>query len=479
MNPWWEGEKPPPTPTTRRHLVRQIHRRLDARLAPILVVRGPRQIGKSTAQVQVIDDLLARGVSPRHIFRIQFDDLKAIAALGDQPILRLIDWYEHELLGARINRVAREGGEIYLFLDEVQNLSHWDVQLKFLVDQTRVQVVVTGSSALRIERGRDSLAGRINTLEAGTLTLTEIASFRGIPLGDPLLVENGLDSLAQQETWTRLRQLGRERAAARDEAFRAFAARGGYPLVHHRADVAWAMVADQLNETVIKRVIEHDLRLGDVGRKRDSKLLEELYRLACRYAGQAPSVELLVRETQRVLSANVGANRVHSYLRFLADTLLMRLIDPLEIRLKKKRGAPKICLADHGLRASWLQEIIPLDPDALREAPDLAPLAGHLAESIVGTTLSTIHGLDLAWLPERGGDPEIDFVLTVGTRRIPLEVKYQRRIEPLRDTEGLRSFMEKAANRAPFGILITQVDSDSVVDPRIVSLPLSSLMMLR
>ena len=60
MNPWWEGKPLPPTPPTRRHLVEQIHRRLEAALAPIIVVRGPRQIGKSTSQVQVIEDLLGR-----------------------------------------------------------------------------------------------------------------------------------------------------------------------------------------------------------------------------------------------------------------------------------------------------------------------------------------------------------------------------------------------------------------------------------
>jgi hypothetical protein len=52
-------------------------------------------------------------------------------------------------------------------------------------------------------------------------------------------------------------------------------------------------------------------------------------------------------------------------------------------------------------------------------------------------------------------------------------------LEPLRDTEGLRSFIEKAVNNAPFGLLITQGESPGVVDPRVVALPLSSLMLLR
>ena len=50
FNPWWEGEAMPPQPVTRRHLVGQMRRRLDSGIAPVVVVRGPRQIGKTTAQ---------------------------------------------------------------------------------------------------------------------------------------------------------------------------------------------------------------------------------------------------------------------------------------------------------------------------------------------------------------------------------------------------------------------------------------------
>jgi predicted AAA+ superfamily ATPase len=478
LNPWWEGSPLPALPRTRRHLVGQIQRRLDLGLAPIIVVRGPRQIGKTTAQMQVLGDLLSAGVPARHIMRIQTDELPQIVSLKE-PILRLVDWYEANVLLANLNEVAQRGEKTYVFLDEVQNLRDWAPQLKFLVDSSTTQVVVTGSSALRIEQGRDSLAGRINTIEAGVLSLTEIAQFRGVDLGPPFLEENGLEPLARREFWVSLRESGRQRRKERDAVFQRFSERGGYPLVHQRGEVEWSRLADQLNETVVKRVIQHDLRVGERGRKRDAPLLEEVFRLACRYVGQSPGATLLAREAQRALNADVGPQRVQQYLRFLSDTLLLRLIEPLELRLKKKRASPKICLADHGLRASWLQEIVPLSADDLAREPQLTTMAGHIAESVTGATLSTISHLDLGHLPRRGNDPEIDFVLTVGTKRIPLEVKYQRRIDPLNDTEGLRSFVEKAINNAPFGILVTQTDVDDVVDPRIVCLPLSSLMLLR
>lgn len=117
--------------------------------------------------------------------------------------------------------------------------------------------------------------------------------------------------------------------------------------------------------------------------------------------------------------------------------------------------------------------------EALTERPELTTLAGHLAESIFGATASTIHGLDIAHFPEQGIDREVDFVLTVGAQRVPVEIKYQRRIDPLRDTLGIRSFLEKSVNNAAFGLLITQDNAEEVDDPRIVSMPLSTFMLLR
>jgi predicted AAA+ superfamily ATPase len=478
MNPWWSGDRLPPLPETRRHLVASIHTRMKHRLAPIVLVRGPRQIGKTTAQLQVIDDLLRRGTGGDCILRVQCDELPMLSRL-QEPILRLADWFEAAILQSTLNNAAHQGKQTYLFFDEVQNLKRWAEQLKALVDASSTQVIVTGSSALRIGLGQDSLAGRITTIEAGVLSLTEIAQFYNLSLAKPFLEDNGLEPLAQRAFWRELKAHGEKLRAERDLIFARFSAVGGYPLVHNRREVPWSALADQLNENVIKRVIQHDLRLGERGRKRDEPLLGEVFRLCCRYAGQAPGPDLFAREAHRAVHANVGPQRIRQYLRFLADTLLLRLIEPLEIRLKRRRGHPKICLADHGLRASWLQEMVPLTPSELEQNPGLTQLAGHIAESVTGATLSAVTHLDLAYAPERDGDPEVDFVLTVGQYRIPLEVKYQRRIDPLRDTLGLRAFIEKTANHAPFGILVCQDDATTLDDPRLVCLPLSTLMLLR
>jgi len=178
------------------------------------------------------------------------------------------------------------------------------------------------------------------------------------------------------------------------------------------------------------------------------------------------------------MNANIGWQRILTYLKFLDATLLIRLIEPLELRLKRRRGPSKVVLCDHALRAAWLQEQVPLDPEALAALPHLSDLSGRLAESTAGYLLRSIIDLDVTHFPARGPEPEVDYVVTIGEQRIPVEVKYRRRIDHA-DTVGLRAFMEKPHYNAPFGLLVTLLDEAASDDPRVVSLPLSSLLLLR
>lgn len=475
-NPWWRGESIHGLKPHRRWAFEPLVKGLERGPSPAVVLSGPRRVGKTTLLLQVIQELIDRGVDPSRIFRVQFDDLPEIRKL-ESPLLTLSQWFEQAVLGSTFNRAANAGRQAFLFFDEVQNLASWSDELKNLVDINPVRVLVTGSSSLRIEEGRDSLAGRVQTLVLGPLLLREIAELREIERLPVFLPANGLTPLVDRATWTRLRDFGLEYRQARDAAFRAFSDRGGYPDAHALPELPWEELADHLNETVVRRAIQHDLRMGERGRKRDELLLEAVFRLSCRYTGQAPGSQLYLDEIQETLRANVGWQRVLSYLRFLDGALLIRLIEPLEIRLKKERGPPKVCICDHALRASWLRERVPLHPEELKHFKN-PELAGHVAEGVVGQFLRSIWTLDVKHFPERGSEPEVDFVLTIGTQRIPVEVKYRNRVHH-DDTRGLRRFLEKSANEASFGVIVTQHDDRATDDPRIVSLPLSSLLLLR
>ena len=454
FNPWWQGAPAPDVPHTRRHFVGQVRQRLEFGITPSITVPGPRGVGKTTMQLQIIRDLLDEGVPPHHIAHVRFDQITTTKGMLD-PILRITSWIERNITPATFNALAHQGRTAYLFFDEVQHIRNWSNQLKFLVDNSAVKVVATGSSALHIEPGRDSLAGRMSTVAAGVLSLTEIAELRGVPHPEPFLPENNFGLLHRREFWQELAQHGRTHARFRDETFRLFSHRGAYPVAHQPPDAPRWFIDQRLNEDIIERVLRHDLPALSGGQPQNPGLLRALLRFACRYAGQAPSYATLAQEARDYLGADVNAQQVHDYLRALDDTTLIRLIPPLEMRLRLPTGGDKICLADHSLRSSCLPERVPLDPESLAQNPDLATLAGHLAESTFGTTASLVNSLEVSHQPAGARIPEADFVLTVGDQRIPVEIKYQRHIDAS-DTAGLRAFMERTVNRAPFGLLISR-----------------------
>ncbi len=369
----------------RRWAYDSLLRGLHSQLAPVIVLRGPRQVGKSTLQAQVIDELLRTGVDARHILRVQFDDVRALHK-REQPILEIVWWYADHVLRAPLGSVGKH--PVYLFLDEVQNLKDWAPQLKHLVDLQPVRAMVTGSSALRIEAGRDSLAGRIHTLELGPLLLREIIELCALGRIEPYHPPNGLGPLKDKAFWVGLRDFGSQHQVLRDQAFALFSVRGGYPIAHKAADEPW------------------------------------------------------------------------------------------ELRLKKRKSPAQLVLSDHSLRAARLQESVPIHPAGLEAAPHLSDLAGRIAESVVGHFFKSIVNLDVAYFPERGAEPEVDFILTIGEQRIPVEVKYRRRIDHA-DTRGLRAFIEKSHYNAPFCVLVTLGDESASDDPCIVSVPLASLLLMR
>lgn len=315
-NPWWRGERQFGVPTTKRWAFAPALKGLRSGLAPVTVLRGTRQVGKTTTLNQIADTLLDSGVGARSILRVQFDDLEQLRRLP-APILDL-------------------------------------------VDMQPVRAIVTGSSALRIEAGRDSLAGRLSTIEMGPLLLREIAQLRDFGALDPHLPYNGLSPLKQKDFWLAAKDFGIRHRAIRELAFDAFSKFGAYPLAHRRSDATWEEISAQWVETVVRRAIQHDLRLGERGRRRDEILLEEVFRLSCRYLGQSPSQAVYLDEVRRTLNANIGWSKVLTYLKFLDATLLVRLIPPLELRLKRAKGSPKLILSDHALRSAWLQEQVPL-----------------------------------------------------------------------------------------------------------------------
>jgi hypothetical protein len=233
-NPWWRAQHLPPAERFRRHAFYDVVKRLDSHIVPVVAIWGPRQVGKSTIQLQLVEELLLiRHVNPSHILRVQFDETPTLGALRN-PVEAIVRWYEEHVLKDSINAVSARGQQVYLLFDELQNLRGWSAQLKALVDLVQANTLVTGSSALRIARGHDNLAGRISTIELGPLRLSEIAGVRGLGELPPFSCPNSREDWARKEFWHALNAHARKHAKVLRRAFAIFSEVGGYPVCHKR-----------------------------------------------------------------------------------------------------------------------------------------------------------------------------------------------------------------------------------------------------
>jgi predicted AAA+ superfamily ATPase len=485
-NPWWRGKPMKQFPTFQRWAFGEVVSRLQSRMAPIVAVRGSRRVGKSVLQAQLIEELLLAGktdptrtsVESARILSVQFDDAPALGGVS-MPIQAIVRWYEDHILGKTLNEAAREGRPAYLLFDEVQNLADWSVQLKILADKADARILVTGSSALRIAKGQDNLAGRVTTIELGPLRLWEVAAIRGIRGLLAYAPDAPLEEWKEREFWLGLVDHGRKHASARDRAFRLLSERGGYPLCHVATDQSTDTVRQQIVGEVIDKTIQHD-----PGHKRGSSPLDpafvrEVFRMVCRYAGQVVMPKRFAEELQQLLQAPISNAKVTEAIQFLADSLLVYCVPPLEMLQKKQPHPSKLCICDHFVRSGVLQETLPLDPESLKTCDEaVSTQVGHVIESVLGYFLKGIPGLEVGWFPKRHTEPEVDLILTVGTNRIPLEVKYRRGAPDKTALAGIESFCSKPAYAAPFGILVTQT-AEGPIGKDTIAVPASTFLLLK
>jgi len=145
----------------KREIVGQLIQRIREPRRFIQVVTGPRQVGKTTAVLKVLDEWSGRS----HY------------ATADLPAPPQPAWIEQQWEIARF--YAKEKSPVVLVLDEVQKVSRWSEIVKRLWDEdsrfrTDVRVIILGASSLPVQAGlTESLAGRFELLHATHWTFNE------------------------------------------------------------------------------------------------------------------------------------------------------------------------------------------------------------------------------------------------------------------------------------------------------------------
>lgn len=449
-NPWWSGAGVRPTPPSyERPQVAALLAAITRPQARAQALRGPRQVGKSTALLQVARRLMASGTAPKEIFLIRFDLDIVREAGGLLPLLR---WYSAEVRRQELS----SGSGPFLLLDEVHKLGRWDEQIKHVFDTFKPKILFTGSSSVLVARGqRESLAGRALTTEFPPFLFREVLELIGDEgvrvLGARLHVEDLLrgDGTAAEAFSSIHRQPAQRRHSWRRRLDRYYN-RGGYPDLHTGAveEDRWA---DYLIETVFERVLGVDI--PDLFPVDQPRLLRHLYMEVARRTGQEIAQKRLADEAN---AAGYSTNQptVGRYLHYLADSLLVREFRRFPLARKLSAKVPvKYTLTDLGVRNALFRGA----PSLWESAPDVV---GPLVETLVQTVLRG-HAVQTHFFRQlrtpgkpRSGFEEVDFILEfLDGRVVPVEVKFRTRIDA-GDVAAVRRFMD--AHRSPLGIVVTR-----------------------
>lgn len=460
-NPWWKTKMftVPGVPSFTRDAFHQAIRHAEANHGLALLINGPRRVGKTTMINQVIRYLIEdKKIPPNRILFFSLDD----------PIIQQLPQKDQgALFEALLLQWAQVAGTalrsspntLYCFLDEIQRLPRWELYIKRYIDlRYPIRFIISGSASHTIFRkSLESLLGRLVDMSLPPFTFREFVRFHHPEHA------SFLNSLAEEvfdisDVSTVVKFNKRIDSAVPSDTIRewnsyadAYARSGGFPQLWSMA--SFAERVSFIDQQFVERVTLEDLRL--VKEIRRPEIFHQFLRYAFARTGEEYNLEelaLLIHTTRVTLT---------EALPLLLQTELIRKVERFTgkpVRLRSTHA--KLYAADPIL----MQAITKLSTSLEGEE------RGRIAETLVQNTIRLFPGIsDVSYYREPRGKEEIDFVVRMGSRIVPIEVFYQPQIDA-RHRNTLRSFLEAHGKRGSFGILVTKETQSSA--PPIFEIPL-------
>ena len=361
----------------KRSNIYQFTSRINEQSSFIQVLVGPRQVGKTTLILQLLEETTLPNM---------FESADAVLNSNSEWILQI--WET-----ARLRMKASQVSEFLLVIDEVQKIDNWSEIVKQQWDRdTRekinIKVILLGSSRLLIQKGlTESLAGRFEITHLGHWSFLEMEKAFG---------------------WT-------------VEEYIYF---GGYPGAAQliQDEQRWRnYIKDALIETSISKDI---LMLTRVDKP---ALLKRLFELGALYSGQILSYTKLMGQLQDAGNTTTLSH----YLQLLSDAGLLGGIEKYAGNVVHKRSSsPKFQVYNNALLTA-------LENHTFEEIQTNAKDWGRLVESAIGSHLincSVSERYELYYWRENNN--EVDFVIKKNGKLIGIEVKSGRRA----DNKGMSVF---------------------------------------
>ena len=358
------------------------------------VLIGPRQVGKT------------------YLMRLL---QKRLEEQGEKTIFLSLDIDDHKPFfatqSALINYIHLQAGDAkaYIFLDEVQRKEDAGLYLKGIYDRhLPYKFIVSGSGSLDLKaKIKESMAGRKQLFQVLPVSFEEFVDFKTNYKYEDRLQE--FFSIEKIRTQSLL------------EEYMTF---GGYPRV------ILAEVMDKKKsemDEIYTSYVERDIS-DLLGVEKPDAFTNLLKIMASQFGN-------LVNVAELSSTIGITSKTIQNYLWYLEHTFILKKVTPYYRNVRSEiTKAPVYYFYDTGLRNYLLGLFtLPAIPQALR---------GHLFENVVfGMILKHLsHASTRIHFWRTRDNAEVDFVLTVGTELVPIEVKYKQ-MEKGEITRSYRSFL--------------------------------------
>ena len=275
----------------------------------VKVLTGIRRCGKTVMLQLVREELLRRGVPPSRMLLVNFES-QADASM-----------HTGDALYARIREMTKktEGGKIYLFLDEVQELKGWERLVNSCMIDFDIDIYITGSNA-------KMLSGELATYLGGRYVEIKIY---------PFSFKEVMDSYVQTKT-----------PVDQAQAFARYLMLGGMPFLYNHAldeSSAKQYLGDIFNSIILKDIAQRN-------KIRDIEQLERLILFFTANVGNTLSAASIIRYLKNE-KRSLSTETLYNYISYCKEACLLHLV-PREDLIGKKTLSfqEKMYLTDHGLR---------------------------------------------------------------------------------------------------------------------------------
>lgn len=372
----------PSTPYQRAE-VRTLLGRLAELPRFLIVIAGPRQVGKTT----LVRNALASFRREQYSFVAvdSPDEALPVGAFAEESSAYSQDARPRDMawlvdVWQRARAAARKSADGHiLVLDEIQKIPRWSDGVKGLWDADRAEglrlhVVLLGSSPLLMQKGMsESLTGRFELIRVAHWSFREMYEAFDFDLDDYIFF-------------------------------------GGYPgsAPYIRDEPRWR---NYVNASLIEPSIEKDILM--MTRVDKPALLRQLFHLGCRYSGQILSYTKMMGQLQDVGNTVTLAH----YLDLLGNAGLIQGLQKYAGQHHRRRASsPKLNVLNPALMSAG-------SGYTKREAEADRSYRGRMVESAVGAHLHNTGTPDCQIHYWRDGTDEVDFVLERGRRLVAIEVK--------------------------------------------------------